>query len=132
VVPCLTLSVLTTGVLTGGPAVEIETSSIQRTLTVVDTFASGATDQRVASVSSWTGTNWSVSSRSVKPSLTLSSRSTGVGGTQILLLKWSTADKRVSGVTFGTGTDGLVVGGFTCGSLSAHVGVWFIAGVSAL
>lgn len=39
VIPGLTLSILTTGVLTRGPAVEIETGAIQRTLAVINTLS---------------------------------------------------------------------------------------------
>lgn len=131
-VPCLTLRVLTARILARGSAVEIKTSSVQRTFTVIDTFSSGASNERIASVASWTGTDRSVSSRSVEPSLTLSSRTAGVGSAQILLLEWSTTDKWIAGVAFGTGTDRLVVGGLARGSLSAHVGVGIVAGVSAL
>jgi len=132
VVPGLTLRVLPTSILTRRSAVKVKTCSVQRTLAVIDTFASGATDERIAPISSRTGADRSVGARSVKPSLTLSSRTAGVGSAQILLLKWSTAHKGIAGVAFGTGTDRLVVGGLTRGSLSAHVGVWIVAGVSAL
>lgn len=131
-VPGLTLSVLTAGILAGGPAVVVEAGPVQGTLAVVDTFPPGAPDQGVSSVAGWTGADRSVSPGPVKPGLALSPGTTGVGSAEIFLLERSAAHKGISGVTLGAGTDSLVVGGLAGCSLAAHVGIRVVAGVSAL
>ena len=131
-VPGLALSILTAGILTGGPTVVVEAGSVQGTLAVVDTFSPGAPDQGVSPVPGWTGADWPIGPGPVEPGLALSSRSTGVGGAEIFLLERPAAHEWISGVTLGAGADSLVVGGLTGGPLAAHVGVGVVAGVSAL
>ena len=131
-VPGLALSVLTAGILTGGPTVVVKACSVQGTLAVVDTFSPGAPDQGVSPVPGWTGADWPISSGPVEPGLALSSRSTGVGGAEIFLLERPAAHEWISGVTLGAGADSLVVGGLAGGALAAHVGVGVVARVPAL
>ena len=73
-VPGLALSVLTAGILTGGPTVVVEAGSVQGTLAVVDTLSPGAPDQGVSPVPSRTGADWSVSPGPVEPGLALGAR----------------------------------------------------------
>ena len=95
VIPGLALGILTTRVLTRGPAIKIETGPVQRTLAVIDTLSwtwnleetlyffvfltPGASDERVSPVSRGTGAHGSVGARSVKPGLALSPGAAGVG-----------------------------------------------------
>jgi len=132
VVPGLTLGILTTGVVTGGPAVVVVARPVQGTLAVVDTLAPGAPDQGVSPVPGWTGADWPIGSGPVEPGLALSSRSTGVGGAEIFLLERPAAHEWISGVTLGAGADSLVVGGLAGGALAANVGVGVVARVPAL
>ena len=131
-VPGLTLGILTTGVVTGGPAVVVVARPVQGTLAVVDTLASGAPDQGVSSVPGWTGADWPVSPGPVEPGLALGTGSAGVWITQVLLLERSAADKGVASVSSGTRADGFVVGGFAGRPIAAHVGVGLVAGILAL
>lgn len=132
VIPGLTLSVLTAGILTRRPAVKIKTGAVQRTLAVVDTLSSGASDEGVPPVSRRTGAHGPVRARSVKPGLALGPGAAGVGGAQVLPLELAAADEGVPGVSLGAAADRLVVGGLAGGALSAHIGVWLVARVAAL
>lgn len=131
-VPGLALGVLTASILTWRPTIEIKASSVKRTLAVIDTLSSATSDERVAPVTSWTGADRSISSGSVKASLTLSPWTTRVWCAQVLLLKWTTADERIASVPLGAGADSLVVGGLAGRPGATHIGVGIIAGVTAL
>merc|ERR1719468_1107944 len=132
VIPGLTLSVLTTGVLTRRPAVKIKTGAVQRTLTVVDTLSSGASDERIPPEPRRTGAHGPVRARSVKPGLALGPGSAGVRGAQVLPLELAAADEGVPCEALGAAADRLVVGGLAGGALSTHVRVWLVARVAAL
>lgn len=132
VIPGLALGILTTRVLTRGPAIKIETGPVQRTLAVIDTLSPSASDERVSPVSRGTSAHGSVGARSVKPGLALSPGAAGVGVAQVLLLKGPAADEGVPGVALGAAAHRLVVGGLAGGPLSAHVGVGLVARVAAL
>lgn len=60
VVPSLTLCILTTGLITRRATVVVIASSVERTLAVIDTLASGAADQRISPPSRRARTHWTV------------------------------------------------------------------------
>jgi len=131
-VPCLTLCILSAGILTRRSAVVVKTGSVQGTLTVINTFSSGAGHKWVPSVTCWTGTYRPVCTRSVKPGLALCPWSTWVRCAQVFLFKRSAAYKWVSSVSPRARAHSLVAGSLTGGSLSAYVGVRIVTWVPAL
>jgi len=128
-IPCLTLSILATSLITGRAAVVVVASPVERALTVVDALTSGASDQRVSPPAGRTGANWTIDARPVKAWLAVGSRSTGIGRAKVLFLKPPATDEGVAGVPTRTGADCFVVGRFTGGSLATNIGVWLKAGV---
>lgn len=131
-IPCLALSILSTGILTRRPAVIVKTCTVQWALAVIDTLPSGTGHERVPPVSRRTGADRPISAGPVKASLALSPGTTGVRSAQVLLLKRSAAHKRVPGVSSWAGAHCLMVGGLTGGSLPAHIRVRVVARVPAL
>jgi len=131
-IACLTLRILSTGILTRRSAVIVKTCTVQWTLAIIDTLPSRARYQRVPPISRRAGAHRPVSPRPVKPSLALSTGTTGVRSAQVLLLKRSAADKRVPGISSWTGAHCFMVGSLTGCSLPAHIRVRVIAGVPAL
>jgi len=109
-VPCLALSILTTGLITGRATVVVVASPVERALAVVDALPSRAPDQRVSPPAGRAGANWTVNARPVKAWLAVGSRSTGIGRAQVLLLEPPATDEGVAGVPTRTGADCLVVG----------------------
>lgn len=131
-IPGLTLSVLSTGVFTGRPAVVVVAGAVQGTLAVVDALSPGAADERVSPVSGRTGAHRTVHSRPVEPCLAVSTGTTGVRTAQVSLLELAATHEGVSGVASRAGADRLVVRRLAGRSLTAHVRVRILAGIATL
>jgi len=132
VVARLALGVLAAGLVARRPAVVVVAGAVLRTLTVVDAFASGTADQRVAPVPGRTRADGPVRARPVEPGATVGAGAARARVAQVATFELATALERVAGVALGTGADRLVVGGLAGGAPAAHVRVRVLAGVAAL